>query len=108
MKPKVVVKDEARQVRDLMLFGLGFLGLLAGVIFASRLQPADPPSQGSLGWALAFSLAVTVTLLADFVSHLLRRRILAMLLLKLAMLVFNALLLVAEFMVFIFATASAG
>lgn len=106
MKPRHG-RDDARQTRDLLLFALGFLGLLIGVIFAYNLQPANPPEREQIAWALAFATAVTATLMADIIAHLVHKRVLAMLLLKLAMFLFNAMLLAAEFMVFIYAAAPA-
>lgn len=95
--------DEARQTRALFMLLLALVGVLSGVGFAALLQPGEQVSSSLISVTVAWQASISLTLLVDAAISLWRRPPLAWLLLKLALFGLNAILLVAELLILVYA-----
>ncbi len=100
--------DEARQTRDLLLLTLALLGLLVGVFFSYTLQAGQLQSARWIDFSLTLAAAVSALLGADLLAQIWRRRLWALVLLKLAMFALNVILLVAELMIKLVLVSATG
>lgn len=96
-RPEPRRRGDAATTRDAFVVALGLGGVLLGVVAALSLDPAAGPQLSP--WRLlvtALSGAITATLLVDLIAAAVRRRGLAALALRGALLLLNGIYLVGE------------
>jgi len=101
-------RGDAANTRDVFVIVLGLCGVMLGAVAALSLDPAAGPQLSP--WRLlvtALSGAITATLLVDLIAALVRRRSLAALALRGALLLLNGVYLVGELLLQVI-TAGAG